>query len=75
MFDKPSAGPLLYRESNLMDMKNPSLLKAVTQALKHVTPESRRLAVEVDQRNAADVTEWEHEHPVWEPEDTEGQLS
>lgn len=49
-----------------MDQKNPSLLKAVTQALAHVTPESRAVARGVDQRIALNLTEWEHENPLYE---------
>ena len=51
-----------------MDMKNGSLLKAVTQARQHVTPQSRVLAAVLDLRNQLGITEWEHEHPVWEEE-------
>ena len=53
----------------MVDLKNPSLSKAVTQALQHVDADSRAVAREVDQRVAADITEWQHEHPLWEVDD------
>lgn len=46
-----------------MDMKNPSLLKAVTQARQHVDADSRATARLMDSLQAADITLWQHEHP------------